>query len=159
MGMAMKLRDAGRDDFVVLEKADDVGGTWRDNTYPGCECDIPSHMYSFSYELNPTGARAFSGQPEIWDYMRKVADEQGIRPYIHFGDEVTGAHVGRGPRALDRRTADGDDVRRAGARRRRRRAAHPELPEIDGRRHVRRAALPLRRSGTTPSTSPARRSR
>ncbi|MEV7397643.1 NAD(P)/FAD-dependent oxidoreductase [Aeromicrobium sp. NPDC092404] len=91
MGAAMKLRKAGREDFVVLEKAHDVGGTWRDNTYPGCECDIPSHMYSFSYELNPEWSKSFSGQEEIWAYMRKVADEQGIRPYITFGVEVTGA--------------------------------------------------------------------
>ncbi|GAA3523785.1 NAD(P)/FAD-dependent oxidoreductase [Aeromicrobium panaciterrae] len=91
MGAAMKLRDSGREDFVVLEKAHDVGGTWRDNTYPGCECDIPSHMYSFSYELNHSWSKSFSGQAEIWAYMRKVADEKGIRPYITFGVEVTGA--------------------------------------------------------------------
>ena len=91
MGAAMKLRDSGREDFVVLEKAHDVGGTWRDNTYPGCECDIPSHMYSFSYELNTQWSKSFSGQEEIWAYLRKVADEKGIRPYITFGVEVTGA--------------------------------------------------------------------
>ncbi len=91
MGAAMKLRDSGREDFIVLEKAHDVGGTWRDNTYPGCECDIPSHMYSFSYELNTDWSKSFSGQAEIWAYMRKVADEKGIRPYIAFGVEVTGA--------------------------------------------------------------------
>ena len=91
MGMAIKLLESGRDDFVVLEKAHDVGGTWRDNTYPGCECDIPSHMYSFSYELNNDWSKSFSGQPEIWAYMRKVADEKGIRPKIDFGVEVKGA--------------------------------------------------------------------
>ncbi|MGA9715151.1 MAG: NAD(P)/FAD-dependent oxidoreductase [Aeromicrobium sp.] len=91
MGMAMKLRESGREDFTILEKAHDVGGTWRDNTYPGCECDIPSHMYSFSYELNTEWSKSFSGQQEIWAYMRKVADDQGIRPYIDFGVEVTGA--------------------------------------------------------------------
>ncbi len=91
MGMAMKLRDSGREDFRVLEKAHDVGGTWRDNTYPGCECDIPSHMYSFSYELNTDWSKSYSGQQEIWDYMRTVADDQGIRPFIDFGVEVTGA--------------------------------------------------------------------
>lgn len=91
MGMAMKLRDAGRTDFRVLEKADDVGGTWRDNTYPGCECDIPSHMYSFSYELNADWSKSFSAQPEIHAYMQQVAADQQIRPYIDFGVEVTGA--------------------------------------------------------------------
>ena len=91
LGAAMKLRDSGREDFVVLEKAHDVGGTWRDNTYPGCECDIPSHMYSFSYELNTEWSKSFSGQEEIWAYMRKVTDEQNLRQYIDFGVEVTGA--------------------------------------------------------------------
>ncbi|MFY0407222.1 flavin-containing monooxygenase [Solicola sp. PLA-1-18] len=91
LGMAMKLREAARHDFVVLEKAQDVGGTWRDNTYPGCECDIPSHMYSFSYELNPEWSKSFSRQPEIFAYMKGVADDRGLRSHIDFGVEVTGA--------------------------------------------------------------------
>ncbi len=109
MGAAMKLLAAGREDFVVLEKAQDVGGTWRDNTYPGCECDIPSHMYSFSYELNSDWTKSFSGQAEIWAYMRKVADEQGIRPYIDFGVEVTGASWDHDRQRWTIRTMGGDD--------------------------------------------------
>ncbi|KRC64998.1 4-hydroxyacetophenone monooxygenase [Aeromicrobium sp. Root236] len=109
MGAAMKLRESGREDFVVLEKAHDVGGTWRDNTYPGCECDIPSHMYSFSYELNAEWSKSFSGQEEIWAYMRKVADEQGIRPYIHFGVEVTGAEWDEDRAVWTVRTRSGED--------------------------------------------------
>ncbi|KAA1397131.1 flavin-containing monooxygenase [Aeromicrobium ginsengisoli] len=109
MGAAMKLRESGREDFVILEKAHDVGGTWRDNTYPGCECDIPSHMYSFSYELNPEWSKSFSGQEEIWAYMRKVADEQGIRPYIDFGVEVTGAEWDEDRSVWTVRTRSGDD--------------------------------------------------
>lgn len=91
MGMAMKLREAGRDDFLIIEKADDVGGTWRDNTYPGAECDIQSHMYSFSYELNENWSREYSAQPEIYAYMREVADKHRLRDAIHFGVEMTGA--------------------------------------------------------------------
>jgi cation diffusion facilitator CzcD-associated flavoprotein CzcO len=109
MGMAMKLRASGREDFVVLEKAQDVGGTWRDNTYPGCECDIPSHMYSFSYELNADWSKSFSGQAEIWAYLRKVADEQGIRPYIDFGVEVTGATWDEDRQRWTVHTAGGED--------------------------------------------------
>ncbi len=60
LGMAIQLKRDGRDDFVVLEKAEDVGGTWRDNTYPGCACDIQSHLYSFSFEQNPDWTRSFS---------------------------------------------------------------------------------------------------
>ncbi len=109
MGAAMKLRDSGREDFVVLEKAHDVGGTWRDNTYPGCECDIPSHMYSFSYELNTQWSKSFSGQEEIWAYLRKVADEKGIRPYIDFGVEVTGATWDEDRKVWTVKTTSGED--------------------------------------------------
>jgi cation diffusion facilitator CzcD-associated flavoprotein CzcO len=109
MGAAAKMLEAGRTDFLVLEKADDVGGTWRDNTYPGAECDIPSHMYSFSWALNPDWTRNFSAQPEIWAYMRKVADDTGIRPYIQFGVEVTGASWDDERSVWTIRTKGGDD--------------------------------------------------
>jgi cation diffusion facilitator CzcD-associated flavoprotein CzcO len=91
LGMAIQLRRDGREDFVVLEKADDVGGTWRDNTYPGCACDIQSHMYSFSFEQNPDWSRSFSSQREIWDYLRRVTGKYDLRRKIHFGVEMTGA--------------------------------------------------------------------
>jgi cation diffusion facilitator CzcD-associated flavoprotein CzcO len=91
LGMAIQLKKDGREDFVVLEKAADVGGTWRDNTYPGCACDIQSHMYSFSFEQNPRWSRSFSPQPEIWQYLRDVTDRYGLRRHIRFGVEVTGA--------------------------------------------------------------------
>ncbi|MGY6658830.1 flavin-containing monooxygenase [Amycolatopsis sp. TRM77291] len=91
LGMAIQLRKEGREDFVILEKADDVGGTWRDNTYPGCACDIPSHMYSFSFEQNPGWSRAYSPQPEIWQYMRDVAAKYDLHRFIRFGQEMTGA--------------------------------------------------------------------
>jgi cation diffusion facilitator CzcD-associated flavoprotein CzcO len=91
LGMAIQLRKAGIRDFVLLEKADEVGGTWRDNSYPGCACDIPSHMYSFSYEQNPDWSRAFSAQPEILAYLRDVTRRHDLRQHIHFGVEVRGA--------------------------------------------------------------------
>jgi cation diffusion facilitator CzcD-associated flavoprotein CzcO len=91
LGMAIQLKRDGRHDFVVLEKADDVGGTWRDNTYPGCACDIQSHMYSFSFAQNPAWTRSFSYQPEIWDYLRRVTDDYDLREHLRFGVEVTGA--------------------------------------------------------------------
>ncbi|MGH3519251.1 MAG: flavin-containing monooxygenase [Haloechinothrix sp.] len=91
LGMAIQLKNAGITDFVILEKADEVGGTWRDNSYPGCACDIQSHMYSFSYEQNPNWSRAFSGQPEIFDYLKGVADSYDLRPHIRFGVEMASA--------------------------------------------------------------------
>jgi cation diffusion facilitator CzcD-associated flavoprotein CzcO len=75
-------------DFVVLERAGDVGGTWRDNTYPGCACDVPSHLYSFSFAPNPDWSRAFSPQPEIFAYLRSCASHYGILPHIRFEHAV-----------------------------------------------------------------------
>src|SRR5262245_42467641 len=89
--MAIKLKEAGFRDFVILERADDLGGTWRDNSYPGCACDIPSHLYSYSFARNPDWSRSFSPQPEIWDYLRRTAETHGVARRIRFGIEVTGA--------------------------------------------------------------------
>jgi cation diffusion facilitator CzcD-associated flavoprotein CzcO len=91
LGMAIRLKQAGIDDFVLLERARDVGGTWRDNSYPGCQCDVPSHLYSFSFALNPDWSRTYSRQPEIWDYLRRCAHDHGIVPHIRFDHEVRSA--------------------------------------------------------------------
>ena len=72
LGTAIRLKQAGIDDFVVLERGDDIGGTWRDNSYPGCACDVPSHLYSYSFAPNPDWSRAFSSQPEIQAYLQRV---------------------------------------------------------------------------------------
>lgn len=88
LGAAVRLRREGITDFVVLERADSVGGTWRDNSYPGCACDVPSHLYSFSFAPNPDWPRTFSGQPAIRAYLEHVADTFGLRPHIRFGHEV-----------------------------------------------------------------------
>ncbi|WP_066932681.1 flavin-containing monooxygenase [Microtetraspora fusca] len=88
--MAIKLKEAGYHDFVILEKAADLGGTWRDNTYPGCACDVPSPMYSFSFELNPGWSRMFSPQEEIWAYLRDCAEKYDLAPHLRFGVEATG---------------------------------------------------------------------
>jgi cation diffusion facilitator CzcD-associated flavoprotein CzcO len=86
--MAIALRKAGYRHFVILEKSADLGGTWRDNTYPGCACDVPSHMYSFSFELNPGWSRMFAPQHEIWEYVRHCASKYGITAHIRFGCSV-----------------------------------------------------------------------
>jgi cation diffusion facilitator CzcD-associated flavoprotein CzcO len=91
LGMAIRLRQAGERDFVVWERAADIGGTWRANTYPGCQCDIPSHLYSFSFALNPDWRRTYAPQPDIEAYLRKVADDHGLRPHIRTNCAVTGA--------------------------------------------------------------------
>ncbi|WP_052962700.1 flavin-containing monooxygenase [Pseudomonas fluorescens] len=88
LGMAINLKKTGRNDFVVLEKASDVGGCWRDNTYPGCGCDIPSHLYSFSFEQIPDWTRKYPPQKEIHEYLRNCATKHGINSHIRFNSTV-----------------------------------------------------------------------
>jgi cation diffusion facilitator CzcD-associated flavoprotein CzcO len=91
LGLAIRLKHAGIEDFVVLERADDVGGTWQANTYPGCQCDIPSHLYSFSFAPNPSWSRTYSRQPEIWSYLRDLSRRHGIDRHVRLGHELTAA--------------------------------------------------------------------
>lgn len=88
LGMAIRLKQQGQDDFALLERAQDVGGTWRDNHYPGCACDVQSHLYSFSFEQNPEWSRQFATQPEIWAYLRACAEKHGLHPHLRFGADV-----------------------------------------------------------------------
>jgi len=88
IGTAVRLAQAGERDVVVLERAGSVGGTWRDNTYPGCACDVPSHLYSFSFAPNPDWSRAFSRQPEIRAYLERVCDDFGVRSQLHLDTEL-----------------------------------------------------------------------
>ncbi len=91
LGMAIRLRQSGHHDFVILEKASDIGGTWRDNTYPGCACDIPSHLYSFSFALNPQWSHTYSPQREIQSYLRRCARRFGIIPHIQWNSTMLNA--------------------------------------------------------------------
>ena len=91
LGAAITLLEDGQSDFVVIERADSLGGTWRDNSYPGCACDIPSVLYSYSVEQNPDWSRAFAPQAEILDYMRAVAGRHRLEPYIRYGHELLAA--------------------------------------------------------------------
>jgi cation diffusion facilitator CzcD-associated flavoprotein CzcO len=89
---AIKLKEVGINDFLILEKADSVGGTWRENTYPGAECDIPSALYSYSFAPNPNWKHKWSHQDQILEYINYVVDHYEIRPYIRYGQEVKRAH-------------------------------------------------------------------
>ena len=88
IGLAINLRKAGVEDFAVLERGDGVGGTWHYNTYPGCACDVPSNLYSFSFAPNPDWSRTYSRQPEIRAYLERVVDQFGVRPKIRLNTEV-----------------------------------------------------------------------
>ncbi len=93
LGMGSRCRSSGVE-FLILEKADEVGGTWRDNTYPGAACDVPSHLYSFSFEPKPGWRHVFSYQPEILDYLKGVTDKYGLRRNISFNSLMSSARIG-----------------------------------------------------------------
>ncbi|GAB06153.1 putative flavin-containing monooxygenase [Gordonia amarae NBRC 15530] len=91
LGAAIKLKQNGFDDFVLLDRGQNFGGTWRDNTYPGAACDVPSQLYSYSFALNPNWTRSYGHQPEIHQYINDVADKYGIGAKTRWGSEVTHA--------------------------------------------------------------------
>jgi cation diffusion facilitator CzcD-associated flavoprotein CzcO len=131
LGMAIRLKQSGFEDFVVLERGDEVGGTWHYNTYPGCACDVPSHLYSFSFAPNPEWSHTYSPQPEIRDYLRRCADDFGVRPHIRLGHEVTAAEWDDDERRWHVATSQGDFTARVlvsglGP------LTEPKIPEIPG---------------------------
>jgi cation diffusion facilitator CzcD-associated flavoprotein CzcO len=132
LGMAIQLAEQGRDDFLVLEKADTLGGTWRDNTYPGCACDVQSHLYSFSFAPNPDWSRMFAQQGEIRAYLEGLADRYRLRNRIRYGVTVTGAEFDAEAGGWTVHTAGGESIDcrfvvwGTGA------LHEPSIPEIDG---------------------------
>jgi len=131
LGMAIKLDEAGESDFLVLERGSDVGGTWRDNTYPGAACDVPSQLYSFSFAPNPSWSRSFSPQPEIQAYLQGVAQRAGVLDRFRFGHPVEEA-AWDDEEQVWRVTTNGTTVTAdvlvpaAGA------LSEPRLPDVDG---------------------------
>jgi cation diffusion facilitator CzcD-associated flavoprotein CzcO len=128
---AIKLHEDGERDFVVVERGSDVGGTWRDNTYPGAACDVPSQLYSFSFALNPDWSNSFSPQPEIQDYLRRVARESGVLDRFVFDTAVTDARWDTDSARWRVETTAGEYAARtvivgAGG------LSEPRMPDIDG---------------------------
>ncbi|MDD3762854.1 MAG: NAD(P)/FAD-dependent oxidoreductase [Nevskiales bacterium] len=107
LGMGIALKKAGIESFTILERADAVGGTWRDNHYPGCACDVQSHLYSFSFEPNPDWTRMFARQPEIRDYLEHCTDKYGLRPHIRFGADIVEARYDESRQLWHVATRDG----------------------------------------------------
>ena len=146
LGMAIELQQQGVD-FLILEKADEIGGTWRDNTYPGAACDVPSHLYSFSFEPKPDWRYVFSYQPEILDYLKGVTDKYGLRRYIKFNSHVTRAHWDDAEYRWHVFTESRAGVRRAVSDLRRRRTAHSVAARHTRHRRFRGPGLPFRAVG------------
>ncbi len=128
---AIKLDQAGKSDYLVVEKGSDVGGTWRDNTYPGAACDVPSQLYSFSFARNPDWSMSFSPQPEIQAYLQRVAREYGVLDRLLFDTAVEDARWDAGTQRWVVRTSAGIVTSRtlisgAGG------LSEPRLPDIEG---------------------------
>ena len=111
IGMAARLRSMGIEDFVVLDRGNDLGGTWRDNSYPGAACDVPSNLYSYSFALNPDWTRAFPSQSEIWDYMRDCVDRFEVGGHLRVGRAVDEARWDDRARRWVVRTTGGEEYR------------------------------------------------
>ncbi len=139
--VAAKLRAAGMDDIVIYEKSDRVGGTWRENTYPGLACDVPSRYYSYSFAPNPHWTHVFSPGPEIQEYLRRVARDLDLERHIRFSTEVDEAEWVEGRWRV--RAKDGTEesfdflVSAAGV------LHHPRVAEIPGMEDFRRCDVPL----------------
>ena len=127
---AIKLREAGLDDFTVYEKADRVGGTWRENTYPGLSCDVPSHLYSYSFAPRPEWTHRYSPGGEIQAYFEDVARRYGVDRRVRFGDEVTSCRFTDGRWELETAGGHRDEVdvviAATGV------LHHPKIPDFDG---------------------------
>ena len=127
---AVKLLEAGFDDFTVYEKADRVGGTWRENTYPGLACDIPSHLYSYSFALTPEWSHRFSPGAEIQEYFERIAREYDVQDRARFGDEVVRCEHQEGCWQIETAAGHRDEVdvviAATGV------LHHPRLPDIEG---------------------------
>ncbi|WP_433704660.1 flavin-containing monooxygenase [Paraburkholderia sacchari] len=132
LGMAIRLLQRGHTDFAVFEKAGSVGGTWRDNHYPGCACDVQSHVYSFSFAPNPRWTRMFAPQPEIRAYLNRCVEQFGLSSWLNFDHELTSAqwdetaHCWRLSFANGRRLAARVLISAMGA------LSRPALPAIPG---------------------------
>jgi cation diffusion facilitator CzcD-associated flavoprotein CzcO/acetyl esterase/lipase len=110
VGMGIRLEQHGFHDFTIFEKADRVGGVWRENTYPGAACDVPSHLYSFSFERKRDWSRRFSPQPDILGYLEDCVRRHGLARHLRFGTEVVSADFDEGAGRWRLRTAAGETV-------------------------------------------------
>ena len=132
IGMAIALRKAGIEDFVVLDRASDLGGTWRDNTYPGLSCDVPSHLYSFSFRPW-RWSRRYSPREEILGYLHALVSEHGLGPHLRFGAGVTAAEFDEGRAVWTLTLEDGSTLHATAVVSALGQLAGPRLPEIPGR--------------------------
>ena len=110
VGLAIRLQQAGIEDFTILDRAATIGGTWRDNTYPGCACDVPAQLYSYSFAPNPYWSRTYATQPEILAYLERCTDQYGLRSHLRTGVEINEARWDDAERQWRLVTSTGDEI-------------------------------------------------
>ncbi len=141
LGVGIELINAGIKNFVIFEGEDGVGGSWRTNTYPGCACDVPSHLYSYSFEPNPNWPEAYSRQEDIRQYIEHCADKYNLKPFIRFSTRVTDATFNEDSGRWEITTDDGKVtearvfVPATGA------LSHPQYPDIKGMKKFKGATV------------------
>jgi cation diffusion facilitator CzcD-associated flavoprotein CzcO len=133
IGMAIKLQQAGIDSFKLIERSDEVGGTWRDNTYPGCECDVQSHLYSFSFEPKTDWSKKYSTWLEIRDYIVAVTDKHNLRKKIQFNTSLEGADFDESSGTWQVKLSDGTKPRARFVITAVGPLSNPAIPEINGK--------------------------
>ncbi|WP_194820147.1 NAD(P)/FAD-dependent oxidoreductase [Nocardia sp. XZ_19_385] len=133
LAAAMELDRNGLGDYIVFERGDSVGGVWRANSYPGAACDVPSPIYSFSFELESDWSRRFGSQPEIHDYLVRTADKYGVTPKIRFGTEVIAASFDEDAGQWQVRLAGGETHRFDALICATGQLSRPKIPDVEGR--------------------------
>src|SRR2546423_866709 len=106
----IRLKQAGYEDVVILDQAPGIGGTWWHNSYPGCACDVPSHLYSFSFATKRDWQRPYGTQPEVRAYLEECVDRFGLRPHLRLGTRVASARWNDAKAHWQLTTEQGDDV-------------------------------------------------
>jgi cation diffusion facilitator CzcD-associated flavoprotein CzcO len=129
---AVRLKQKGHDDLVILERGDRIGGVWRANTYPGIACDVPSHLYSLSFAPNPDWSQRFSPGDEIQAYLAGVADRYGVTPHIRFNADVEGASFDEKAGRWRLEVANGEDVEAEVLITACGQLCRPSIPEVKG---------------------------
>jgi cation diffusion facilitator CzcD-associated flavoprotein CzcO len=133
IGIAVKLQQAGIHSFKLIERSDEVGGTWRDNTYPGCECDVQSHLYSFSFEPKTDWSKKYSTWSEIRDYIIGVTDKHNLRKKIQFNTALTGAEFNKESGTWLVKLSDGTSIKSRFVITAVGPLSNPAIPEISGK--------------------------
>ncbi|MBX2802747.1 MAG: NAD(P)/FAD-dependent oxidoreductase [Myxococcales bacterium] len=132
IGAGIRLKQAGIHSFTIFERADRIGGTWRDNQYPGAACDVPAHLYSFSFAQNPDWSRTYAGAPEIWRYTADLVRRFELEPHLRLSTAITGARFDEASGLWHLQTDQGEEIRARAVLAGMGALVDPQLPDLEG---------------------------